>query len=97
MDIKNIEYKFNKNVIYKDRGEMLMAYNQESSDMYEFNAVGGDIFKMLAQDIPMKEVFQTLTKEYSVDEKDIYDDVKQIIDRLIELKVIEVGDNQNGK
>lgn len=95
MNIKNMKYKFNKNVIYKDRGEMLMAYNQESSDMYEFNEVGGEIFKMLAQGIPMKEVFQNLTMEYSVDEKDIYDDVKQIIDRLIELKVIEVGDDKN--
>lgn len=95
MNIKNMKYKFNKNVIYKDRGEMLMAYNQESSDMYEFNEVGGEIFKMLAQGISMKEVFQNLTMEYSVDEKDIYDDVKQIIDRLIELKVIEAGDDKN--
>lgn len=97
MDIKKMKYTFNQNVIYKDRGEMLMAYNQESSDMYEFNEVGGEIFKMLANGMPMKEIFETLTKEYNVEEEDIYDDVKQIIDRLIELNVIKIGDEENGK
>lgn len=97
MNIKNMEYSFNQNVIYKDRGEMLMAYNQESSDMYEFNQVGGEIFKMLAKEISMKQVFETLTKEYNVEEEDIYNDIKQIIDRLIELKVIELGGNKNGE
>lgn len=97
MDIKKMKYTFNQNVIYKDRGEMLMAYNQESSDMYEFNEVGGEIFKMLANGMPMKEIFETLTKEYNVEEEDIYDDVKQIIDRLIELNVIKIGDEENDK
>lgn len=95
MNIKNMKYKFNKNVIYKDRGEMLMAYNQESSDMYEFNQVGGEIFKKLEKEIPMSQIFDELTKEYNVEEKDIYDDVKQIVDRLIELNVIKVGDDDN--
>ena len=94
MDIRKIKYKYNKNVIYKDRGEMLMAYNQESSDMYEFNEVGGEIFKMIAEEIPIKKIFEELTKEYDVKEEDIYDDVLQIIDRLIELKVIEVIDKK---
>lgn len=94
MNIKEIEYKFNKNVIYKDRGEMLMAYNQESSDMYEFNQVGGEIFKLVATETPIKQIFEILTKEYDVEEADIYDDVKQIIDRLKELNVIEIGVNK---
>lgn len=88
MDLMNFYYKFNNNVIYKDRGEMLMAYNQESSDMYEFNEVGAEIFKMLAEEMPIKEIFNNLTKDYDVTEEDIYDDVKQIIDRLIGLNVI---------
>ena len=90
MNLKNMKYRFNKKVIYKDRGEMLMAYNQDSSDMYEFNEVGGEIFKMLASDMPMSDVFDNLIKEYDVTEDDIYDDVKQIIDRLVELNVIEI-------
>ncbi len=94
MDLMNLDYNFNNNVIYKDRGEMLMAYNQENSDMYEFNEVGAEIFKMLAEEMPIKEIFNNLTKDYDVTEEDIYDDVKQIIDRLIGLNVIiKKGDN----
>lgn len=88
MDLMNLDYKFNENVIYKDRGEMLMAYNQDSSDMYEFNEVGAEIFKMLAEEMSIKEIFNQLVSEYDVTEEDIYDDVKQIIDRLIVLNVI---------
>ncbi|MDO4962698.1 MAG: PqqD family protein [bacterium] len=97
MDLKNIEYSFNKNVIYKDRGEMLMAYNQESSDMYEFNQVGGEIFKLLSTGTPISKVFEILTNEYDVEESDIYEDVQQIIDRLIELNVIKIGGKEDAK
>ena len=90
MDLFKIKYRFNDNVIYKDRGEMLMAYNQDSSDMYEFNSVGADIFKLISKEVSISELFDTLNKEYNTKTDDIYEDVKQIIDRLIELNVILV-------
>lgn len=88
MNLLEMKYKFNENVIYKDRGEMLMAYNQETSDMYEFNSVGADIFKLLQKNKEMKEIFEILNNDYNTTTEEIYDDVKEIIDRLIELKVI---------
>ena len=90
MNLLELEYEFNENVIYKDRGEMLMAYNQESSDMYEFNSVGADVFKLLYKNIKMSEILDTLNKEYGTTTEEIYDDVKELIDRLIELKVINI-------
>lgn len=88
MDLMNLVYTYNKNIIYKNSNDMLMAYNQDNGDMYEFNSVGAEIFIMISKEIPLKEMFEELTKKYNVSNEEIYDDVKELIDRLIELKVI---------
>lgn len=90
-----MKYSFNKNVIYKDRGEMLMAYNQESGDMYEFNSVGASIFKLLSQELRFYEVFESLNNEYGTTTSEIYEDVKQIVDRLIELNVVLIKEEKS--
>ena len=43
----------------------------------------------------MNEIFKQLNKEYNTKTEDIYDDVKQIIERLIDLKVIIVKEEKN--
>lgn len=95
MDLLKMKYSFNKNVIYKDRGEMLMAYNQESGDMYEFNSVGASIFKLLSQELRFYEVFESLNNEYGTTTSEIYEDVKQIVDRLIELNVVLIKEEKS--
>lgn len=90
MELFKLKYKYNEKVIYKDRGDMLMAYNQETSDMYEFNAVGADIFKLLAKNVEIDELFNWLNGQYGTKTNEIYEDVKEIIDRLIELNVITI-------
>ena len=88
MELKNLKYKYNENIIYKNSKDMLMAYNQDNGDMYEFNSVGAEIFMMIAKEMSVDDMFCELTKKYNVTYEDIYEDVKELIDRLIELKVI---------
>ena len=95
MELLKLHYTFNKNVIFKDRGDMLMAYNQESSDMYEFNSVGASIFKLLSQELRFNEVFESLNNEYGTTTSEIYEDVKQIVDRLIELNVVLIKEEKS--
>ena len=45
-ELKKIKYSFNENIKYRDLGEMLMAYNTDNGDTYEFNEIGGEIFKL---------------------------------------------------
>lgn len=90
MELLKMKYRYNENVIYKDRGDMLMAYNQDTSDMYEFNSVGADIFKLLAKNVEINDIFNWLNEQYGTQTSEIYEDVKEIIDRLIELNVITI-------
>ncbi len=87
--LNNLKYKFNRNILYRDTDELLMAYNKENSDMYEFNAIGGEIFKLMEKEESIENIFNILTKEYSVTIDDIYEDVFEIINRMLELNIIE--------
>ena len=49
---------------------MLMAYNQDNGDMYEFNSVGAEIFMMIAKEMSVDDMFCELTKKYNFDSID---------------------------
>ena len=87
-ELKKIKYSFNENIKYRDLGEMLMAYNTDNGDTYEFNEIGGEIFKYLVKEIEFKDIIQKLLDEYNVQEDDIKEDIEEIFDRMIELKII---------
>ena len=87
-NIKKIKYKFNDQIKYRDLGEMLMAYNTDNGDTYEFNEIGGEIFKLLAKEMDINDIIQQLLTEYNVQEEDIKEDIEDIFNRIIELNII---------
>lgn len=87
-EIFKLKYAFNKKMLYRDLGDMLIAYNPQNSDMYEFNEIGGEIFKLLEREETFESIFNILTDEYNVTIEDIYEDVCEIIIRMLELNII---------
>lgn len=90
MDIKNMEYIFQKDIIIRNMGETVLAYNPENSDMYELNDVGGEILMLLKTEKPMEEILKELCFLYDVEEGDILQDVTEIIERMMELGIIKL-------
>ena len=88
--LEKIKYEYNKNIIYKEMPNMIMAYNQDNGDMYEFNEVGGEILKYISENMTISDIFTKLCKDYSVTKDEIYDDVKSILNRMISLKIIKI-------
>ena len=86
--LEKIKYKYNDNVIYKKMPNMIMAYNQDNGDMYEFNEVGAEILLYVSENIQISDIFDKLCKDYSVTKEEIYEDVKEIFDRMFSLKII---------
>lgn len=87
-NLENLKYDYNSDIKTRQIGEVTMAYNPENSDMYEFNDVGGEILELLKQGVEINELFAILCKNYSVKKEEIYEDVYEIITRLLELGVI---------
>lgn len=85
----NLEYEFNKNILYKKSKDMLMAFNQDNGDMYEFNDVGAEVFMLFSKNMKIKDIFERLTNDYDVTINDIYEDIVELTKRLIELEIIK--------
>lgn len=81
-------YEFNNQIIYKELPEMVMAYNKENGDMYEFNDIGGQILILLSKNKSLEEIIQLLAKEYNASIEEIKNDVEEIFFRMLELKII---------
>lgn len=84
------KYNFNKKIKYRDTGSVLMAYNEDNSDMYEFNDIGGEIFKQIVDEKPLKIIFEELLEKYDGDKDEMFVDFKEIINRFIELNIINI-------
>ena len=69
---------------------MIMAYNQDNGDMYEFSEVGGEILQYVSENMEIPDIFEKLCSDYSVSKEEIYDDVKSIFNRMISLKIIKI-------
>ena len=87
--LEEMEFEYNKNVITRTVGDTTLAYNQSNGDMYELNDIGAEILMYLSKEMSMNAILDKLCQDYDVVLNDIYEDVNQIISRMIELKVIE--------
>ena len=84
----NIKYTFNDKIKYRDTGNVLMAFNEENSDMYEFNSIGGEIFRMITEEKQLDEILKLLLKKYNGSEEQIKKDFEDIINRFIDLNIM---------
>lgn len=83
-----MKYTFNENIILRNIGKTTLVYNTETSDMYELNEVGADLFTILQRNTSMKNVFEELCEMYNASKEDIFEDVQEFVNRMIELGVV---------
>lgn len=87
-EIKKINYIFNNKIISRNTGTIIMAYNPENGDMYEFNDIGGELFSMVEKNYTIEQIFLELTEKYETTEENIFEDVEEFIKRLIDLNIM---------
>lgn len=86
--LENLKYKFNRVLIIRTIKDTTLAYNQENGDMYEFNDVGAEILNLLKEEIEISQLFKILCNNYDVTVDEIYEDVSELIKRMISLNII---------
>lgn len=87
-NLENINYEFNKDVMLRTTEKTTLVYNPETSDMYELNEVGADIFNVMKESDNMKEVFDKLCSIYTATKEEIYNDVDVFVTRMFELGIV---------
>ena len=84
------DFHLNENLIFRKTSDIMMVYNKDSGDMYEFNDVGSDIISLLREDISIVQLPNRLTEIYDVDVEVMEEDVVLFLERLIDLGVLVV-------
>lgn len=89
MDILKIhDYQINTEVLIKKIDDVVMVYNKGNGDMYEINDVGGEIFDLLLERVPVCEIITKLEKEYDAPLAEIEEATRDFLCRMIELGVM---------
>ena len=81
---------FNSAILTRDCGNVTLAFNPDTSDMFEFNDTGAEIFELLKTGMQYDEVIASLCEVYDVTPADIYDDVDSILERMESTGIINV-------
>lgn len=89
---ENVTVVFNEDILTRECAEVTLAFNPDTSDMFEFNDSGADVFNLIKRGLQYNELINELCKMYSVEPDDIYDDVDEIISRMIEVGIINVSE-----
>ena len=69
-------------------GDELLVLNLDNGNYYDLNEVAGQVWNGIIEKKSLGEIFETLKKEYRVDEKRLESDLKKIVAELQKEKLI---------
>ena len=87
--------KINKDYMLKEiAGETMLVYQNEQSvdfsKVITLNELGAFIFKLIQDNKSEEEIINCILKEYEVEEDVVRNDVYEFVNKLKELKIVEV-------
>ena len=82
--------KRNKEVFASVIDEEVVMMNVNSGKYYGMDTVGSRIWKLIAEEIQVKDVIKKLMEEYDVSEEQCKKDVLEFLNELYENKLVEI-------
>lgn len=82
--------KRNKEVFASEIDEEVVMMNVDTGRYYGMDTVGSRIWELVAEEIQVKDVIETLMEEYDVSEEQCKKDVLEFLNELYENKLIQV-------
>lgn len=70
-------------------GETAML-NMENGVYYGLNPMGTRIWELIKKPITIQEIMNKILEEYEVDEDTCYDDLTELIEQMLENKLVEI-------
>lgn len=81
---------FNSEILIRDCGDVTLAFNPDTSDMFEFNDTGAEIFEMVQAGLQYEDMINKICSVYDVTADEIYEDVDEILGRMEDVGIINV-------
>ncbi len=87
----NQNVKIRDGLIMRKLDNTLLAYNENSGDMYEFNETSEFIVDKLKEEKSLKEIYELLCSGYEEERDVILHDYEVLIKQLIDLNVLLIS------
>lgn len=62
------KYKFNKELVYRDRDSILLVFNEELGGFMELNESARIVFLMCKEEMCYSEIIKNIAKELNIEE-----------------------------
>lgn len=87
----NSKFIVNDEIKFRRTGDVLIAYSQKDSSMFEFNESGSFVFEMISNGKTYDGILKAVCNEFDTTIQDSREDIDSIIERLLGLGVILPG------
>jgi hypothetical protein len=81
-------YIVNTGFILQQNQEKTVIFDSESSYLYTLNETASEIFMLIRKGYKVKKIVEEMVNRYEIAPETAKKDVEQIIDELLELKLI---------
>jgi hypothetical protein len=85
----NESYRRSVELLEADINDELVALEPEQGHCFGFNSVAKDVWRKLEQPRSFEELRRDLLAEYDVGEEECTRDLKELLDQMAEVKLIE--------
>ena len=77
-----------RRIIAQEDGEILLAFDTDSGNMYEFNDVASELLLMIKESMPVQDIIEGIIRDYDVKYADIEEDLVLFFERVLKLGII---------
>ena len=93
MKILNLPIKILPDVLSQEVSGETVLLDLNSENYFGLNEVGTRIWQLLQEEGDLQKVYDIMLDEYDVDEKQLGKDMEELVARLVDAGLIEVGED----
>ena len=93
MKILNQPIKILPDVLSQEVSGETVLLDLNSENYFGLNEIGTRIWQLLQEDGNLQQVYDIMLDEYDVDEKQLGKDMEELVARLVDAGLIEIGED----
>jgi hypothetical protein len=88
MKMLNVQYQIHPEAFATEVDNQVVILQYETGTYFTLNAIGTRIWQLLEEEKTVQEILSQLLQEYKVDEKQLHQDISNLMERLKEKGLI---------
>jgi hypothetical protein len=87
-DIYQMRFKISSNIVAQNFENSIFIYDENTGFCFGLEGIGSEIWQLISEGKTVKEIIDSVKKEYCVDENTVRDDLQLLTDQLTAKEII---------